>query len=246
MKDRTAIAPVGRWWRGISWPQWLSPRRWRLGRWAGGRRARRKEREERLFHAVRRLRRRNRRLRTLVALDGLTGVANRRALNERLRAEWFRARRGSYPLALLLVDIDYFKAFNDRFGHLAGDDALKNVARALMETARRPGDLVARYGGEEFAVLLPHTDVPGAALVAESLRRAVNHFSRRSAPEGASLTVSVGVASWIPDGRAAPLDLLAATDQALYRAKALGRNRVELDWPSWGRPLRGGVAPAVA
>ncbi|HMU95683.1 MAG TPA: hypothetical protein PKA08_02765, partial [Elusimicrobiota bacterium] len=71
MKDRTAIAPVGRWWRGISWPQWLSPRRWRLGRWAGGRRARRKEREERLFHAVRRLRRRNRRLRTLVALDGL-------------------------------------------------------------------------------------------------------------------------------------------------------------------------------
>jgi diguanylate cyclase (GGDEF)-like protein len=149
-------------------------------------------------------------------------------------------------LALLLVDIDYFKAFNDRFGHLAGDDALKNVARALMETARRPGDLVARYGGEEFAVLLPHTDVPGAALVAESLRRAVNHFSRRSAPEGASLTVSVGVASWIPDGRAAPLDLLAATDQALYRAKALGRNRVELDWPSWGRPLRGGVAPAVA
>ena len=160
--------------------------------------------------------------------DGLTRIANRRYFNERYREEWERAARHQRPLSLAMIDVDFFKAFNDRYGHLAGDDCLQQVALALKDAARRSTDLLARYGGEEFVALLPELEPAEAAAVAEKLRvsvlsLAIPHDGSQAA---AMVTVSLGIASTIPAPQGNPETLIAAADQCLYEAKRQGRNRV--------------------
>jgi diguanylate cyclase (GGDEF)-like protein len=170
----------------------------------------------------------NEELQRLSSLDGLTGLLNRRQFDERYIREWRRAARDGTTLSVIMVDIDFFKAYNDAYGHLVGDDCLRSVARTLDDSMRRPADFVARYGGEEFAAVLPDTGVEGAVGVAESFRAQVAALSADIGPlTGKHVTVSVGVASAKPDAGSAPADLIAAADQALYRAKRAGRNRVE-------------------
>ena len=167
-------------------------------------------------------------LHKISAQDGLTGVANRRHFDETLALEWRRAARAHTPLSLLMLDIDYFKSFNDTAGHQAGDDCLRNVAQTLGETIQRAGDLVARYGGEEFALLLPETDADHALQIATRLRERVEELRlpHPSSPLG-HVTVSIGVASVIPprDGSGSG-DFVRVADAALYDAKRQGRNRV--------------------
>ncbi|MBD5803540.1 Phytochrome-like protein cph2 [Azoarcus sp. Aa7] len=174
----------------------------------------------------------NRELTRLSAFDGLTGIANRRTFDATLSREWRRSARSGAPIALMVVDVDCFKQFNDAYGHQVGDECLKAVARALAGNTRRPVDLVARYGGEEFAVVLPDTDAQGAAIVAESMRRAVEALAitHRHSTAARVVTVSVGIAVTSPersdDGGFATL--VARADEALYRAKRDGRNRWHL------------------
>ncbi len=169
-------------------------------------------------------------LRRLSMLDGLTGVANRRYLDGVFDAEWRRARRQNRPLGLIMIDIDSFKKFNDTYGHLAGDDCLRQVGMALQASIRRPGDFLARYGGEEFVVLLPNTPPPGSILVAETIRQAVMDLKipHQSSTASPWVTISSGVASGLPDQFPDAEALLAAADKALYKAKAGGRNQVVL------------------
>lgn len=170
------------------------------------------------------------RLQELSDTDALTGIANRRHFDRRLDEEWLRARRHGTPLALLLIDVDHFKRFNDLHGHQAGDAALRAVAGALVDCARRPGELVARYGGEEFAVLLPHADSDLAMHCAEACLRAVDEARVRhgDSPTAPHLTISIGAAEISATAGAGVSSLLAAADRALYRAKAAGRHRVEI------------------
>jgi two-component system chemotaxis family response regulator WspR len=166
-------------------------------------------------------------LERLSALDGLTGVANRRRFEEMLMAEWRRCARDRSWLSLILVDVDHFKAYNDHYGHLGGDDCLRQVAGALASSLRRPGDLLARYGGEEFAVLLPGTDPPGTSAVAESLREQVELLAVPHARSSAAdvVTISLGSAAVQPDAAGDRAQLIARADAALYEAKRSGRNR---------------------
>jgi diguanylate cyclase (GGDEF)-like protein len=159
--------------------------------------------------------------------DALTNTANRRRFDEALAHEWNRATRSRHPLALLLVDIDYFKLLNDRYGHPAGDRCLVSVALALQSALPRSSDLLARYGGEEFAAILPATDEAGACLVASTMQAAVQSLKiRNESSTGLYVTVSVGVAVFeSPHADAA--EIIEAADQALYRAKQSGRNRIE-------------------
>ncbi len=168
----------------------------------------------------------------LAATDGMTGLANRRHFDEVLEREWARAAREGSSVALLMVDHDFFKAYNDNYGHLQGDEALKAVARLMRTAMRRPADLVARYGGEEFAILMPETDLAGAIQVAETLRLAVSGLAwgHVRSPFG-HLTVSVGVAACRPTAARHRLSLVKAADAALYQAKDLGRNQVVADEP---------------
>jgi diguanylate cyclase (GGDEF)-like protein len=168
-------------------------------------------------------------LHRLSALDGLTGIANRRAFNQALEREWLRAKRKQAAVSLLLVDVDYFKQYNDCYGHQAGDDCLRNIANAMSLAVQRPTDLVARYGGEEFVVLLPDTDATGAGRVAEKLQRTM---AALAIPHQASATrdivsMSIGVCTMTPGKGVSSQRLVACADRALYRAKALGRNRIE-------------------
>jgi diguanylate cyclase (GGDEF)-like protein len=173
----------------------------------------------------------NRALHRLSMQDGLTGIANRRCFESRLQEEWQRAGRTGGPLALVLCDIDRFKDFNDRYGHVAGDDALRRVARCLESTVTRAADLVARYGGEEFAVLLPETGLDDAAILAESVRRNVAELGITHAGSGVAphLTVSLGVSAALawPSLRV-PAQLADTADRMLYRSKQAGRNRVSV------------------
>ena len=159
--------------------------------------------------------------------DGLTGLANRRRFAEVLRREWDLAVRQGTTLSLLMVDADCFKAYNDTFGHIAGDEALTALALCLKDTLRRPSDTAARYGGEEFAVILPCTDADGASHVAEAIRRNVldTAIPHSGSPFGI-VSVSIGSASLCPRAGEYPADLVAAADAALYASKADGRNRV--------------------
>lgn len=178
--------------------------------------------------AERELTRTNAELQRLSAMDPLTGLANRRALGERLEAELRRLRRRGQPIALLLCDVDFFKAYNDRYGHLAGDACLQRVAGVLSDVARRAADLVARYGGEEFVVVLPETDEEGALAVGEAARagvRALGIPNDRSTVADV-VTLSVGAVAVVTDGEVTPDELLRRADAALYDAKAGGRNRV--------------------
>ena len=169
-----------------------------------------------------------------VRLDPMTQVANRLALGEAMQREWEQARLRGMPLALLMIDVDFFKAYNDHYGHVAGDRCLQRVAQALASAVQRAGELAARYGGEEFAVLLPDSDELRAVAVAHRLREAVRELAleHQASPCGAQVTISVGVACVRPaDGQ--PLEhaqttLFQQADEALYRAKQAGRDRVAL------------------
>lgn len=168
----------------------------------------------------------NRQLEALSSTDGLTGVYNRRYFDERLAEEATRCRRQG-PLSLLMIDVDHFKALNDRLGHLAGDRCLIRLADLLAKSVRRETDVVARYGGEEFAVILPYTDQDGALSVANTIRRKVEQklaFQWQGRP--VAVTVSVGVATARAGATVEPRELIAAADEALYRSKQAGRNRV--------------------
>lgn len=169
----------------------------------------------------------NRKLVELATIDALTTLYNRRALDAELGLAWRRALRSGKSLAILLADIDGFKAYNDGFGHIAGDECLRRVASAIRRGARRRSDFVARYGGEEFALLLPDADLDGARDVAEAVRAAIEELQ---IPAVASpwVTVSIGVAQTIPTIGARSETLVDAADRALYAAKARGRNRVEV------------------
>jgi diguanylate cyclase (GGDEF)-like protein len=168
-----------------------------------------------------------RRLSDLALQDGLTGVANRRCFDQRFQVEWQRSHRSQIPLSLLLIDIDHFKKLNDTHGHLAGDECLVQVARALRKAVSRPGDLLARYGGEEFVALLPETDAEGARNVALHMKALLD-----GAEPGVALcyplTVSIGVATRQPPRAGSAALLLETADRAMYRAKQNGRNRIEV------------------
>jgi diguanylate cyclase (GGDEF)-like protein len=171
----------------------------------------------------------NQELTRLSSLDGLTGIANRRQFDETLLREWRRLCRQGRPLSMLLCDVDYFKQFNDAYGHQVGDECLKAVARTLQAVLRRPADLVSRYGGEEFAVILPDTDLTGAVQVAEAMRAAVEglRITHRYSKGNDVVTISIGVASIMPGkGESDSAMLLKRADDALYRAKQAGRNRL--------------------
>ncbi|WP_136068149.1 sensor domain-containing diguanylate cyclase [Modicisalibacter radicis] len=176
---------------------------------------------------LRTLERANRELDRLASTDALLGISNRRRFEGAIHGEWQRARRNAQPLSLLLIDVDYFKRYNDSYGHPAGDAALKQVAGVLCEAVARPGDLVARYGGEELVVLLPDTPDEGGLTIA---RRIHQCLARRGVPFDDSpiaghLTVSIGVATLTPGRDASADDLVKRADDALYRAKSQGRNR---------------------
>ncbi|MFS2201898.1 diguanylate cyclase [Pseudomonas sp. Pseusp3] len=161
----------------------------------------------------------------LAATDALTGVANRRSLDQTLRHEWFRAQRSGKPLSLLMIDADHFKAFNDRHGHQAGDDALRALAEVIRANVHRPADLVARYGGEEFSVILAETGSEGARQIAEHIRGAVQKLPLVD-PGESPMSVSIGIATWTATSDTSLEQLLFSADKALYQAKDGGRNRV--------------------
>jgi diguanylate cyclase (GGDEF)-like protein len=170
----------------------------------------------------------NRALERMSRQDGLTELANRRYFDTFLSDEMSRARRSKQELSLALCDVDFFKAYNDHYGHQAGDECLRQVARVLQAACRRPADLAARYGGEEFALVLPETAAGGAAQVAESVRAAIDQLeiAHEQSAIARHVTVSIGVAGLLPAMDADPERLIAAADQALFQAKKLGRNRV--------------------
>jgi diguanylate cyclase (GGDEF)-like protein/PAS domain S-box-containing protein len=166
---------------------------------------------------------------TVLALsDGLTGLANRRHFDAHLKEEWARARREGAPLSLLLIDVDLFKKYNDNYGHQAGDDCLRVVARVLVEQAQRPADVAARYGGEEFALLLPGTDAAGCVQVGERIQAAVRALGIPHGlnPPSLMITLSLGGTMMIPIGETDPNLLVDAADKALYAAKMAGRDRL--------------------
>ncbi|WP_220813979.1 diguanylate cyclase domain-containing protein [Pseudomonas paralcaligenes] len=167
-------------------------------------------------------------LQRLTQLDGLTGIANRRRFDQALALQWQRLAELAQPLGLLMVDVDGFKAYNDYYGHLAGDEVLRGVAETLEGHMRRHDDLAARYGGEEFACILPATDLEQAAEVAEAIREAVVDLCipHAGSPVSDWVSVSIGCASVVPAVESTPRELLAAADDRLYRAKSEGRNRV--------------------
>lgn len=174
------------------------------------------------------LKKANRELHRLATIDGLTKVANRRCFDAYLQAEWRRMTRSRQPLSVILCDIDYFKSYNDTYGHQAGDVCLQQVAAALQETVKRPADLVARYGGEEFVAILPHTNLEGAAYIAQTIRDRVTALKlpHSASPVHNYVTLSFGVATMIPTINTSPHELVEKADNALYAAKDQGRDRV--------------------
>lgn len=168
----------------------------------------------------------NQQLERLANLDGLTQVANRRRFDEHLELEWKRLERESAPLSLILCDIDYFKQYNDFYGHQTGDICLKQVAKAIEKSLKRPGDFVARYGGEEFVVILPNTNFEGASYVAKLIQTDIEKLNINHAQSSVSahITLSLGIGSVVPTSDTSGSALIAAADKALYEAKRKGRN----------------------
>jgi diguanylate cyclase (GGDEF)-like protein len=181
----------------------------------------------------------NRLLERLSTLDTLTGIPNRRRFDDVLQQEWKRAARDATSLSLVYCDIDFFKGYNDTYGHQAGDECLIRVARVLAEAAHRPADLAARYGGEEFIVLLVDTGPEGSVILAERMRVRIEslRIAHRSSSVGAFLTASFGLASLVPRPGLKPEDLIERADRALYAAKQKGRNRV-VSAPALGHAKR--------
>lgn len=167
-------------------------------------------------------------LQRLIKSDGLTGLANRRHFDEYLEIEWKRALRDQSELSLLMIDVDYFKAYNDQHGHVAGDEVLRRVGESLRGSCTRATDLAARYGGEEFAVIMPGTAAGGARLQAEKIRRAVEALGiPHNLPQpGSPISVSIGIATVRPSPERDPLSLVIKADEGLYLAKHSGRNQV--------------------
>ncbi|MBU0594906.1 MAG: diguanylate cyclase [Gammaproteobacteria bacterium] len=167
-------------------------------------------------------------LQRLSSVDGLTGVNNRRQFDLSLQEEWLRAQRDNQELSLLMLDIDYFKQYNDAYGHLGGDDCLRMLSSLLRETVQRPGDVVARYGGEEFAILLPDTSKQGAQFLAFKIAAELAHLGlpHASSPLGGRVTLSIGCATCKANPECQPESLVRAADKALYKAKEMGRDRI--------------------
>ena len=182
-----------------------------------------------LVETTRQLEEANEKLARAAATDSLTDLANRRMFDERLEVEWRRCRRGGQPLSVLMIDIDHFKDFNDVHGHVAGDDCLRAVARSLSRSIARAADLVARYGGEEFAAILPETPNDDAARLAEEIRHQVELIESPGGRDGSAITVSIGVATAVPDDASSAENLVRHADASLYVAKEKGRNLVHSD-----------------
>lgn len=168
----------------------------------------------------------HKKLEALSYTDGLTGIANRRMFDSRLALEWDNARRNRQPLSLILLDIDYFKQYNDHYGHIQGDECLKEVAEAATAAATRAKDFVARFGGEEFVLVLPETDAQAVKKVAERCRHLIfkKQIPHASSLAGQVLTVSIGAGTIIPTADETPLAFVEAVDRQLYKAKQNGRN----------------------
>ncbi len=179
------------------------------------------------FQLYKQLKQANRELQRLATLDGLTGVANRRRFDQYLESEWWHMTREGLPLSLILCDIDFFKKYNDTYGHQAGDACLRRVADALRFCLKRSTDLVARYGGEEFAIILPNTTSSGAFEIAEEIRAVINSLEivHEQSLVSEHVTLSLGVACMHPTPNTSPNTLVAVADEGLYQAKASGRNR---------------------
>jgi two-component system chemotaxis family response regulator WspR len=167
-------------------------------------------------------------LQRLMNMDGLTGLNNRRRFDEYAATEWRRAIRQREPFALLLADVDEFKSYNDTYGHLVGDEALKRIAAVIRASCGRPADLPARFGGEEFAIILPGTGMDGAAHIAAVARKGLQELNIPHSGSSVAdcVTISIGAAACTPTNEAALLDFIHCADQALYEAKTSGRNRV--------------------
>lgn len=167
-------------------------------------------------------------LKLIAFMDGLTGIANRRHFDNTLDLEWRRAMRSAKPLSLIIIDVDYFKNYNDVYGHLAGDSCLQKIAHTIRDSLRRAGNFVARYGGEEFIVILPDTNTEGAYLFAESLREKIENLNieHKDSKADKNVTVSLGVSTTIPKKDSTQDELISLADKALYKAKQGGRNRV--------------------
>lgn len=172
----------------------------------------------------------NQQLQQLATLDGLTQIANRRRLDAWIDNQWRNLTRKKEPLSVIMGDIDYFKRYNDTYGHQAGDDCLKRIAETLAQAARRSSDLVARYGGEEFIVALPNTEMAGAEMVARDIQDQVARLkiAHADSPVSKYVTLSMGIATTIPTATTTPSELIKQADQALYDAKKKGRNRIVL------------------
>lgn len=173
----------------------------------------------------------NEKLRLLSSLDGLTDLPNRRFFDETLVREWQRGRRNKTPLTLIIVDIDHFKAYNDAYGHVIGDDCLRKVAAGLDQSILREVDSIARYGGEEFAAILPETNQEGGILIAQRMRNTIDKLkiTHEHSPTANHVTVSLGLSTIIPNKESNATRLIQSADQALYRAKASGRNTYKVN-----------------
>lgn len=188
------------------------------------------QRVRRLIHQVKlyqQLEAANQELQRLVGSDGLTKLANRRRFDEYLNQQWQQLRREGFPLSLILCDIDYFKCYNDTYGHLLGDDCLQRIAGAIQQAAKRSIDLAARYGGEEFAVILPNTPEEGAVQVCKAIQTLVRDLAipHSGSKVTAQVTLSLGIATLIPDSQTPETQIITLADKALYQAKHEGRDR---------------------
>ena len=181
-----------------------------------------------LQESQRQLNEANRALEKLSSLDGLTGIANRRQFDNTLEKEWKRARRNSSAISLIMLDIDFFKLYNDTYGHQGGDFCLKTVADILKRTEKRPADLAARYGGEEFGIILPETDQKGVEEISNMILNLIRdeNIEHKSSTVSDHLTVSIGAATLIPTRESSPTTIIKAADKALYEAKEGGRNQL--------------------